>query len=82
MSIVVYVTTLSGLTCAWDVGGDGHIHYQVLAGTAKGSIFRLNIQTMKYIAVAESHTGSVVAVAFSTKYDDRFATASEDGTIR
>jgi WD40 repeat protein len=58
------------------------VAFQLIAGTKKGSIFRVNVQTMKYIAVAESHTGSVIAVSFSSKYDDRFATASDDGTIR
>jgi len=72
-------TTLDGSVVSLSLSQD---MLEVIAGTATGSIFRINLQTMNYIAVAESHTGSVIAVAFSTKYPDRFATASDDATVR
>merc|ERR1711991_129838 len=45
-------------------------------------IYRLNIRGMNHITISESHTDKVIAVAFSSFIRDRFATASEDGTIR
>jgi cilia- and flagella-associated protein 52 len=55
---------------------------QAIAATANGSIYRVNLSSMNSIPIAESHTDSVIAVAFSTKYGDRFATAGDDATIR
>lgn len=55
---------------------------EVIVSTANGTIYRLNIQGMNHITIAEAHTNKVLAVAFSSFIRDRFATASADGTIR
>lgn len=55
---------------------------EILILTAKGTINRMNIHSMQHIIISESHTGSIVAVAFAAGQNDRFATASNDGTIR
>jgi cilia- and flagella-associated protein 52 len=55
---------------------------QAIAATGNGSIYRVNLSSMNSIPIAESHTASVIAVSFSTKYGDRFATAGDDATIR
>ena len=55
---------------------------EILASTANGTIARMNIATMKYMIISESHTNAIVDVAFPPNDCDRFATASVDGTIR
>jgi WD40 repeat protein len=55
---------------------------EVIASTALGSIFRLNLQSMNHLVIAESHRDYVVATSFSDRYADKFATASRDGTVR
>lgn len=70
---------LDGAVIYLSLSSDG---LEVLAGTANGTIYRLNVATMQHITIAEAHTGRVVAVAFSSFILDRFATASDDGTIR
>ena len=54
----------------------------MLACTAAGSVFRVNLETMAQITISESHTGGVVAVAFPSHTSERFATASRDGSVR
>lgn len=55
---------------------------EVLASTAMGTIARVNLVTMKYIIISESHTKTISAISFDLGNADRFATASSDGTIR
>lgn len=55
---------------------------EILAATSMGSIFRVNASTRQYITISEAHTQAVVAIAFSFDQNDKFATASLDGTIR
>ncbi len=43
---------------------------------------RVNLTTMQYIVIAESHTASVLKVAFDEGQNERFATASADGTLK
>lgn len=57
-------------------------HLEVIASTAVGSVYRVNLETMAQITISESHTGSVVTVAFPSHTSERFATASRDGSIR
>jgi WD40 repeat protein len=47
--------------------------------TGHGSVFRVNLATLQYIIISESHTKPVVAIAFNSDHSDRFATASLDG---
>ena len=55
---------------------------EVIAVTSNGSTLRINMDNLQVIVLAESHSNSVVAVAFSEASNDRFATASSDGTVR
>ncbi len=55
---------------------------KLLAGTATGTISRVNIATRQNLIISESHTAGILAVAFATDNSERFATASSDGTIR
>lgn len=56
---------------------------EVLAATAAGTVARVNITTLKYIIISESHTNAVLKLAFDRgQQAERFATASADGTIK
>eukprot|EP01041_Mallomonas_annulata_P006524 gene6524-13197_t len=55
---------------------------EVIAGTVNGTIVRLNLDTMQFITLSESHTHSITAVTFAQDSNDKFATTSNDGTIR
>lgn len=55
---------------------------EVICGTANGIIHRISISSMQHITIAEAHTSTILAVAFSHFIRDRFASASSDGTIR
>lgn len=55
---------------------------ELLALTGNGTVFRVNAANGQSIIISESHTKSVVAVAYAIGQSDRFATASSDGTIR
>jgi WD40 repeat protein len=57
-------------------------HLEVVAATAAGSVYRINLSNMQQITIAESHTGAVVALAFPSHSSERFASASSDGSIR
>ena len=54
----------------------------MLASTAVGPITRVNLATMKFIIISESHTKTITQVSFDEGNPDRFATTSLDGTIR
>ena len=53
---------------------------KVLASTAFGSVARINLSTMQYILISESHTSNIVQIAFDEGQNERFATACIDGT--
>lgn len=55
---------------------------QVLATTSVGTVSRVNLASMQYIVISESHTAAVLKVAFDEGGHTRFATASADGTLR
>lgn len=55
---------------------------EVLATTSVGTVYRINIAAMEHIVVSEGHTEAITAVAYSVGQNDRFVTASKDGTIR
>ena len=42
----------------------------------------MNITSCQYISVAENHTKPIIAIAFAVGVNDRFASASMDGTIK
>jgi WD40 repeat protein len=54
----------------------------VLATTSVGTVSRVNLTSMQYIVISESHTASVLKVAFDEGEHARFATASADGTLK
>lgn len=76
---VISETSLGGAIVSLSVSSD---LLEAIACTSNGTIFRINLTNMNSLPIAESHTNSIVAVAFSTKYGDRFATAGDDSTIR
>lgn len=43
---------------------------------------RINLSTLQYILISESHTAAIVKVAFDEGQAERFATACSDGTIK
>lgn len=55
---------------------------EVMASTSHGTVVRLNLSSNQHLIVAESHTKAVVAIAFAAGVNERFASASQDGTIR
>lgn len=61
-----------------DVSPDG---LSVLVGTSDGCVGVLDLQTSRFQSVVRAHTGRVRGVAVDTD-NARFATVSEDGTIR
>lgn len=56
--------------------------FEMLAVTLAGTTLRINLNSFDAVVLSESHTDSVVAVAFPEDSDDRFATASLDGTLK
>lgn len=53
-----------------------------LCATDKGLIYRVNNRTLERFLHSENHTGSIVNIGYPQGVSDRFASASEDGTIR
>lgn len=47
-----------------------------------GTVIRANVNSRQFITISESHTQPVMSIAFAADQNDRFATASLDGTIR
>ncbi len=55
---------------------------EVLATTAFGSVVRVNLATLQYIMISESHTNAITKVVFDQGQLERFATISTDGVIK
>lgn len=55
---------------------------EILASTNYGTVVRMNLSTLKFMIISESHTKAVTAIAFPVGHSDRFATASLDGSVR
>jgi len=55
---------------------------ECLATTATGTVARVNLTSLQSILIAESHTDSILKVAFDEGQNERFATASMDGTLK
>lgn len=62
--------------------GLSHDHREVIGLTSNGTVVRMNLINNQYLIVAENHTKAVVAIAFASGVNERFASASQDGTIR
>lgn len=54
---------------------------ELVVGTAGGSVFRVDAETLAARPVHDSHTAGVRAVAFPRDRSDVFATAAEDGSV-
>ena len=54
---------------------------ELLAGTAKGSIYRIRVSDFKSALVREAHAGPILKVEFPQGASDRFVTISNDGDI-
>lgn len=55
---------------------------QILTATDKGFIYRLRVSDFSKMILCENHTEPVLDVTFMNGVSDKFATCSEDGTIR
>jgi WD40 repeat protein len=55
---------------------------EAIALTGFGSVARVNLASLQYILISESHCGPILKVAFDQGQQDRFATISMDGTIK
>ncbi|CAM9155645.1 unnamed protein product [Ectocarpus fasciculatus] len=76
-------TTLDGSAVIGVSLSSDHLEViSILASTAAGSVYRVNLETMSQITISESHTSGVVAVAFPAHTSERFASASRDGSVR
>ncbi|CAM9810711.1 unnamed protein product, partial [Choristocarpus tenellus] len=72
-------TTLQGGVVAMSFSPD---RSEIVAGTNQGRMYRILMETLSSLVVSESHCGSVTCVSYALGVSDRFATASEDGTLR
>lgn len=55
---------------------------QLLAATDKGFMYRVRVSDFSKMLLCENHTEAVVDVSYMNGVSDKFATCSEDGTIR
>jgi len=56
--------------------------HEVLVGTMLGFQYRVTLPDLSQVLLSENHTKPMTFVKFPEKVSDKFATASEDGTIR
>ena len=54
----------------------------MLAATDKGFIYRMRVSDFSKMLLCENHTEAVVDACFMAGVSDKFATCSEDGSIR
>lgn len=47
-----------------------------------GTVSRVNLSSLQSIVISESHTAGVLKVVFDEGSNERFATASADGTLK
>lgn len=55
---------------------------EAIVGTTQSYVYRLRVADLKYVLVCENHSNTVTAITFPPDSSDRFATCSEDGTVR
>lgn len=55
---------------------------EVIAGTMSGFIYRLRVDNLQSLLVSENHSAPIRCVSFSPETSDRFATLSNDCSIR
>ncbi len=67
--------SISGLTCSPD-------GVQLLASTDRGFVYRVRVSDFSSMLLGENHIAAVLDCAYMPTVSDKFATSSEDGTIR
>lgn len=72
-------TQLFGSVNGLSVSRDG---IQLLAATDKGFIYRVRVSDFQKMLLCENHTEPVLHTYFMPGISDKFATSSEDGTVR
>ena len=72
-------TTLAGSISGLTVSPDG---VQMLASTDRGFIYRIRISDFSSMLLGENHIAAVLDNSYMEGSSDKFATSSEDGTIR
>ncbi len=55
---------------------------EIVAGTSTGFVYRVRLEGLQTLLVCENHFRAVKRVAFAPESSDKFATASDDGTLR
>ncbi|CAD8189831.1 unnamed protein product [Paramecium octaurelia] len=75
----LHKTDLGGAVNSITVRVDG---LESLISTDRGLIFRFNTNSFQKGLHSENHTGSILDMSYPPGVSDRFASASEDGTIR
>jgi WD40 repeat protein len=66
---------VSGLSASQD-------RVEALAGTRAGFVYRLRVNGLAALLVSENHSAKVTAVSYPFGVSERFATASDDRTLR
>lgn len=72
-------TTLAGGINGLDASPDG---IQLLVSTDRGFIYRVRVSDFSCMLLGENHIADVLQVSFMDGVSDKFATCSEDTTIR
>ena len=75
----VAMATLNGAVKALSFSPD---KVEVVAGTDRGFIYRLRLDSLQALLIAETHSAPVVAVSYPPLVSDKFSTISLDNTIR
>ena len=55
---------------------------EALSISSRGTICRVNLASLDYLTLSEAHTAPVTCISFCLGQNDRFATGSQDGSIR
>jgi len=76
---LVAQTTLPGRVVSLSFNRD---RSEFVAGTSAGYVHRVRTADMEALVVCENHAAAVTGVAYAPEASDRFATVSEDMTVR
>jgi len=55
---------------------------EIVAGTSTGFIYRVRLDGLQTLCICSNHSGKVKCVAYAPESSDKFATVSEDCTLR
>ena len=79
LATALYKVSITGAVYSLSYNYDGS---QIIAGTDKGLIYTASTADLKTRLQCENHTESVGFLAYPYKVSDKFASCSDDGTIR